>query len=182
MFSPFCLYFCRAFTHITGFLLRPKPPTGCILNYVAQCDPCGKLPPWLVNKVTNTLGPRMIKDLRKAALGYGAWKENQTHFRKPWRYPEEIIVPRILIEDCWEPQQQQQLEFTEASNIQSTPVKCKSQKSAAVDIVTTDMPHSNGGDSNVNFNAISNSNSASGSPVVTQKKTTKKKFKFKFDK
>lgn len=40
----------RAITHITGFVLRPSPDSGCLLNYVAQCDPQGKLPPWLVNK------------------------------------------------------------------------------------------------------------------------------------
>ena len=135
---------------------------GCILNYVAQCDPCGKLPPWLVNKVTHTLGPRMIKDLRKAALGYVNWKNSQSHFRKPWRYPEDITVPRILIEDCWESTEPIE------SNTPTTPVKSKTKKTS----------QTNGDDPNVNLN----SNSATNSPIMTQKKPTKKKFKFKFDK
>lgn len=92
----------RAMSYITGFVLQTheNSKTGCILKYVAHCDPQGTLPPWLVNKVTHTLGPRMVKDLKKAALGYVAWKQQQPHLRKPWRYPEEINGPRISIEDC----------------------------------------------------------------------------------
>ncbi|XP_055642990.1 START domain-containing protein 10-like [Toxorhynchites rutilus septentrionalis] len=94
----------RAMSYITGFVLRTKDPskTGCMLNYVAHCDPQGTLPPWLVNKVTHTLGPRMVKDLKKAALGYVVWKQSQPHLRKPWRFPEEISCPRISIDDCSE--------------------------------------------------------------------------------
>lgn len=153
-------YFCRAFTHITGFLLRPRAPDGCVLNYVAQCDPCGKLPPWLVNKVTHTLGPRMIKDLRKAALGYVDWKQNQSHVRKPWRYPEDITVPRILIDDCWE-------SLACENNSPQTPSKNK---------VATKLDISNVDTNNINCNSTTSS-------PVTQKKSTKlKKFKFKFEK
>ncbi|XP_049549228.1 START domain-containing protein 10-like [Anopheles darlingi] len=92
----------RAMSYITGFVLRTDAhlKTGCTLKYVAHCDPQGTLPPWLVNKVTHTLGPRMVKDLKKAALGYVSWKQTQPHLRKPWRYPEEIRCPRISIEDC----------------------------------------------------------------------------------
>uniref|UniRef100_A0A8W7PE33 START domain-containing protein 10 n=1 Tax=Anopheles coluzzii TaxID=1518534 RepID=A0A8W7PE33_ANOCL len=54
----------RAMSYITGFVLRTNEnsKTGCILKYVAHCDPQGTLPPWLVNKVTHTLGPRMCLD------------------------------------------------------------------------------------------------------------------------
>ncbi|XP_040165330.1 START domain-containing protein 10-like [Anopheles arabiensis] len=92
----------RAMSYITGFVLRTNEnsKTGCILKYVAHCDPQGTLPPWLVNKVTHTLGPRMVKDLKKAALGYPGWKLTQPHLRKPWRFPEEIRCPRISIDDC----------------------------------------------------------------------------------
>lgn len=93
----FCLY--RAMSHITGFVIRPLlQGDGCLLGYVAHCDPQGALPPWLVNKVTHSLGPRMVKDLRKASLGYLTWKKTQTHNRKPWRFPEEMTTPRISLE------------------------------------------------------------------------------------
>lgn len=156
----FCLPSFRAITHITGFVLRSRvPEDGCILNYVAQCDPQGKLPPWLVNKVTHTLGPRMVKDLRKASLGYIQWKQSQSHFRKPWRYPEEITVPRILITDCWDPS-----EIAQAPSLPSTPTT----QMKPLNLVT------------VHGNGDSNQSSATNSPI-SQKKT-KKKFKFKFDK
>lgn len=86
-------------SYITGFVIRPAADGGCLVGYVAHCDPQGILPPWLVNKVTHSLGPRMVKDLRKAAQGYIAWKSKQPHNRKPWRNPEEIICPRITIEE-----------------------------------------------------------------------------------
>jgi hypothetical protein len=109
----------------------------------------------------------MIKDLRKASLGYVAWKQNQSHFRKPWRYPEDITVPRILIEDCWE-----------TSDITSAEVELNEQPIAQTPTKSKSIfkVQSNGA-SNVN----SNSNSASNSPIL-QKKSSKKKFKFKFDK
>lgn len=91
--------FRRAVSHITGFVIRQQRNGGCRVGYIAHCDPQGTLPPWLVNKVTHSLGPRMVKDLRKAALGYKKWKTGQTHHRKPWRFPEEIITPRISVLD-----------------------------------------------------------------------------------
>lgn len=86
-------------SYITGFIIRNQRNGGCRLGYIAHCDPQGKLPPWLVNKVTHSLGPRMVKDLRKAAQGYKKWKSLQEHNRKPWRFPEEIITPRLSISD-----------------------------------------------------------------------------------
>lgn len=88
-----------AVSHITGFVIRHQRNGGCRVGYIAHCDPQGTLPPWLVNKVTHSLGPRMVKDLRKAALGYKKWKNVQTHHRKPWRFPEEIITSRISVLD-----------------------------------------------------------------------------------
>lgn len=95
--TNFSIY--RAISHITGFVIRQQRNGGCRLGYIAHCDPQGTLPPWLVNKVTHSLGPRMVKDLRKAALGYKKWKNAQEHQRKPWRFPEEIITPRISVLD-----------------------------------------------------------------------------------
>lgn len=162
-FSELCENIFRAITHITGFVLRSRAPdNGCILNYVAQCDPQGKLPPWLVNKVTHTLGPRMVKDLRKAALGYVGWKQSQSHFRKPWRFPEDITVPRILITDCWDPEEP--VYDVTTPSAPSTPVSLPK------------LPNV----SSIQSNGDSNPSSATNSPI-SQKKT-KKKFKFKFDK
>lgn len=91
----------RATSYITGFVIRPHPnlPNGCTLGYVAHCDPQGKLPSWLVNKVTHTLGPRMISDLKKAAQGYLLWKRSNSNDFKPWRFPEHITSDRISVND-----------------------------------------------------------------------------------
>ncbi|XP_037911331.1 START domain-containing protein 10-like isoform X2 [Hermetia illucens] len=94
----------RATSYITGFVIRSAKTGGCFLGYIAHCDPQGALPPWLVNKVTHTVGPRMVKDLRKAAVGYVTWKNSQSNMRKPWRFPEEMTSPRISLDDCVEPQ------------------------------------------------------------------------------
>jgi hypothetical protein len=112
----------------------------------------------------------MIKDLRKASLGYVEWKQMQTHFRKPWRYPEDITVPRILIEDCWEfPPVEEVVEEKVKIEAVQTPTKSKA-------IAKSHHKESNGD------GQIVNSNSATSSPMP-QKKTTKlKKFKFKFEK
>lgn len=91
--------FIRATSYLTGFVLRPRGPGSCILSYVTHCDPQGALPPWLVNKVTHTFGPRMIKDLQKAAVGYLPWKTERNLYWKPWRFPEQIDKPRISIEE-----------------------------------------------------------------------------------
>jgi hypothetical protein len=182
----------RAFTHITGFVLRSRhPESGCVLNYVAQCDPQGKLPPWLVNKVTHTLGPRMIKDIRKAALGYIQWKQNQSHIRKPWRFPEEITVPRILVSDCWDPIELP-TETKEDSMVMNSMMMKKKKENKTISLpstptttqyksITSNFNSINNTTSNGNGNGMTSlPGSTTGSPLPQKK--SKRKFKFKFDK
>lgn len=74
---------------------------GSFIGYISQTDPRGKLPSWLVNKVTQKFAPKVVKQLRKAAEGYELWKMNQAdpHY-KPWVYPEQTMLsPRISIAD-----------------------------------------------------------------------------------
>lgn len=90
----------RAVSHLTGFVLRQKS-TGCFLGYISQTDPRGKLPPWLVNKITQKFAPRVVKQLRKAAEGYESWKIAQANpVLKPWLNPEQIMTARINIAEC----------------------------------------------------------------------------------
>lgn len=76
-------------------------PQGCFLGYVSQTDPKGKLPSWLVNKITQKFAPKVVKQLRKAADGYETWKAAQNDpFLKPWVYPEQTMnSPRISVSD-----------------------------------------------------------------------------------
>lgn len=91
----------RAVSHLTGFVIRVVDE-GCFLGYISQTDPRGKLPPWLVNKITQKFAPKVVKQLRKAAEGYETWKAGQRNpMFKPWIYPElTLLSPRVKIADC----------------------------------------------------------------------------------
>lgn len=90
----------RAVSHLTGFVLR-QTFAGCFMNYISQTDPRGKLPPWLVNKITQKFAPRVVKQLKKAADGYESWKYAQPNpSLKPWINPEQITSGRINLADC----------------------------------------------------------------------------------
>ncbi|XP_046471468.1 START domain-containing protein 10 [Neodiprion pinetum] len=91
----------RATSYLTGYIVRQSlNGDGCELGYVSHTDPHGKLPVWLVNKVTQIFAPKMVKKLHKAALGYPSWKNLHKVDHKPWHFPEQISAPRIRIEDC----------------------------------------------------------------------------------
>ncbi|XP_075224426.1 START domain-containing protein 10-like [Lycorma delicatula] len=92
--------FVRATSHLTGYLLRQSGNFGTDLGYISQTDPQGTLPPWLVNRVTQIFGPKMVKSLQKATLGYNEWKKNNNPCWKPWHFPEQMLAPRIQIKDC----------------------------------------------------------------------------------
>ncbi|CAG9760476.1 unnamed protein product [Ceutorhynchus assimilis] len=94
--------FIRAISFMTGFVIR-KCEHGCFLGYISQTDPKGKLPTWLVNKITQKFAPKVVKQLKKAAEGYEAWKAEQSDpADKPWIYPELTIgrLSRIKATDC----------------------------------------------------------------------------------
>lgn len=89
----------RGTSHITGFVIR-KAEEGCFLGYVSQTDPQGKLAPWLVNKVTQIFGPKLVKKLHKVSVKYLNWKQTQSNPNfKPWYFPEQMSAPRIRVED-----------------------------------------------------------------------------------
>ena len=77
---------------LTGFIIRPAEQ-GCYLAYISQTDPKGKLPSWLINKLTQKMAPKTVRKLEKAAEGYEAWKNSQVNPRfKPWLYPEQTLM------------------------------------------------------------------------------------------
>ncbi|CAD1474942.1 unnamed protein product, partial [Heterotrigona itama] len=83
-----------------GYIVRPsRNGDGSELGYVSHTDPHGKLPVWLVNKVTQIFAPRMVKKLHKASVAYPNWKLLNNPNYKPWHFPEQIASPRIRIED-----------------------------------------------------------------------------------
>lgn len=66
---------------------------------MTSCDPQGILPSWLVNKCTQIFAPKYIRQLEKAAMGYGNWKYTHNPNLKPWIYPEQIASPKISVDD-----------------------------------------------------------------------------------
>ncbi|OAD61491.1 PCTP-like protein [Eufriesea mexicana] len=93
--------FVRATSYLTGYIVRPsRNGDGSELGYVSHTDPHGKLPVWLVNKVTQIFAPRMVKKLHKASIAYPNWKLLNNPNYKPWHFPEQITSPRIKIGDC----------------------------------------------------------------------------------
>ncbi|KAL3269661.1 hypothetical protein HHI36_008722 [Cryptolaemus montrouzieri] len=94
--------FIRATSYLTGFVIRSLD-AGCFFGYVTQTDPRGKLPPWLVDKITKKFTPRIITKLKHAAEKYEHWKMGQKYPNfKPWIYPELTIEykKRVQKEDC----------------------------------------------------------------------------------
>ncbi|XP_017781765.1 PREDICTED: PCTP-like protein isoform X2 [Nicrophorus vespilloides] len=86
---------------LTGFVIRPLE-RGCFLGYITQTDPKGKLPSWLINKLTQKFAPKVVKKLEKAAEGYEIWKRSQCNPQyKPWIYPEQTLLSkRVCVSDC----------------------------------------------------------------------------------
>lgn len=86
----------RAVSLITGFVVRPKDH-GTFLGYITQTDPKGKLPSWLINKLTQKFAPKAIRKLEKAAEGYTNWKQLQPNPNfKPWIYPEQTLLSKRI--------------------------------------------------------------------------------------
>ncbi|CAK5077245.1 unnamed protein product [Meloidogyne enterolobii] len=67
---------------------------GCQFTYLTLVDPKGKLPNWLINRVTKTIAPRLCKKLRKACLGYDRWKRKhkKTEENNFWRIKEMKVI------------------------------------------------------------------------------------------
>ncbi|XP_034290897.1 START domain-containing protein 10-like isoform X3 [Pantherophis guttatus] len=48
----------RAVSLLAGYLVQPTGPNSCCLTYLAQVDPKGSLPKWVVNKASQYLAPK----------------------------------------------------------------------------------------------------------------------------
>ncbi|KAG5315164.1 STA10 protein, partial [Acromyrmex insinuator] len=119
-------HFIRATSYLTGYIVRPsRNGDGSELGYVSHTDPHGKLPVWLVNKVTQIFAPKMVKRLHKASVGYPSWKILNNPNYKPWHYPEQIMAPRIRIEECVKSAEEKnsKYNYVDESNLKESLVK-----------------------------------------------------------
>ncbi|KAL0267493.1 UNVERIFIED_CONTAM: hypothetical protein PYX00_009745 [Menopon gallinae] len=96
--------FIRAISYFTGYFIKcntvSRNAYGCELHYVTRCNPQGDLPPWIVNKCTQILAPKYVRQIEKAARGYAAWKEHHNPNFKPWIHPEQKTATKISVTDC----------------------------------------------------------------------------------
>ncbi|XP_077197256.1 START domain-containing protein 10 [Paroedura picta] len=85
----------RAVSIQTGYLIQGKGPTSCSLTYLAQVDPKGSLPKWVVNKSSQFLAPKAMKKMYKACVKYPEWKQKHGPHFKPWLFPEQSLLPTV---------------------------------------------------------------------------------------
>lgn len=90
----------RAVSIQTGYVIQSQgPANSCTLTYMAQVDPRGSLPKWVVNKSSHFLAPRAMKKINKACLKYTEWKQRHNPGFKPWLYPEQTTLPSIPLSE-----------------------------------------------------------------------------------
>ncbi|KAM8768887.1 START domain-containing protein 10 [Acanthopagrus latus] len=89
----------RAVSLQTGYMVQWQGPNRCILTYLAQVDPRGSLPKWVVNRSSHYLAPRAMKKINKACLKYPEWKQRHNPGYKPWLYPEQTTLPSIPLSE-----------------------------------------------------------------------------------
>ena len=83
----------------TGYLIQSTGPKSCVITYLAQVDPKGSLPKWVVNKSSQFLAPKAMKKMYKACIKYPEWKQkHQPHF-KPWLHPEQSPLPSLALSE-----------------------------------------------------------------------------------
>ncbi|XP_063288270.1 START domain-containing protein 10-like [Pelobates fuscus] len=89
----------RAVSLLAGYLIKITGPNSCILTYLAQVDPRGSLPKWVVNKSSQFLAPKILRKMHKACVQYPAWKKKNRPEFKPWLNPEQNTLPRMSLNE-----------------------------------------------------------------------------------
>ncbi|XP_007907930.1 START domain-containing protein 10 [Callorhinchus milii] len=89
----------RAVSILTGYLIHSTGINSCTLTYLAQADPKGSLPKWVVNKASHYLAPKVLKKLCKACMKYPEWKQKNKPSYKPWLNPEQSQLPTMSLSE-----------------------------------------------------------------------------------
>ncbi|XP_060627299.1 START domain-containing protein 10 [Anolis sagrei] len=89
----------RAVSIQTGYLIQGKGAKNCTLTYLAQVDPKGSLPKWVVNKLSQFLAPKTMKKMHKACLKYPEWKQRHNPPFKPWLFPEQNTLSPLSLSE-----------------------------------------------------------------------------------
>ncbi|CAN9511320.1 unnamed protein product [Ophioblennius macclurei] len=111
--------FVRAVSIQTGYVIQNQGPNSCILTYMAQVDPRGSLPKWVVNKASRFLAPRAMKKINKVSLKYCDWKKRHNPHLKPWLNPEQATLVTIPLSEL-SVQRAESLEKIDESSVTET--------------------------------------------------------------
>ncbi|CAI9734229.1 domain-containing 10-like [Octopus vulgaris] len=107
----------RAISFLTGYVIVPKDKSSCVLTYVSQSDPRGRLPSWVVNKATQILAPKVVSRMKQACKNYVAWKEQNQPLYRPWIYPEQCTLTRLNLLHIKSLQMKDSQEVLDESNL-----------------------------------------------------------------
>nr|XP_020647516.1 PCTP-like protein [Pogona vitticeps] len=83
----------------TGHIIIRGGAKNCTLTYLAQVDPKGSLPKWVVNKSSQFLAPKAMKKMYKACVKYPDWKQKHSPHFKPWLYPEQNTLASVALSE-----------------------------------------------------------------------------------
>ncbi|KAE8584029.1 hypothetical protein XENTR_v10020794 [Xenopus tropicalis] len=106
----------RAVSLVAGYYIHSTGSNTCTLTYLAQVDPRGSLPKWVVNKSSKYLAPKILRKLHKACLQYPSWKNKNQPAFKPWLNPEQNTLPRMSLNELTL-QRADSLELVDESNL-----------------------------------------------------------------
>jgi len=114
----------RGTVYLTAYFVQALSDKSCQVTYVTHSDPKGKLPVWLINRVTKVVAPKALKKLHKACLNYPSWKNKHDAQWKPWIHPHQLQnMPRINLSQCQYRNYEQVI--VDESNIKSSEIKEK---------------------------------------------------------
>jgi len=78
--------FVRAFSILSGYLLRPHPDSAdkTLFFYLTQCDLKGWIPIFAINQGASKFAPGIVDKLNKCCPNYPTWKKNHKPQEKNW--------------------------------------------------------------------------------------------------
>ncbi|KAJ8298162.1 hypothetical protein KUTeg_024693 [Tegillarca granosa] len=114
--------FIRGTSYLTGYFVRKLSENSCQFTYVSQSDPKGHLPSWVVNKATKILAPKVIGRIHKACINYPRWKSANNPGFKPWLFPEQVVLPRLDMNQIGPASEFASTDSIDESNIKETEI------------------------------------------------------------
>lgn len=104
---PEKMKYTRAWSILSGYLIRPHGNNSCSLVFISQTDPKGLIPSKIINYVTQKFIPETVMALLRAAKGFPEWLAKQDKFERDWDVPEEswgVPVPSVtldIVQERW---------------------------------------------------------------------------------